>query len=152
MKQFTIKEKETLLIALDHHIDDLRRAKEKFAADEAGEIMLRVWELQELKAKLILNITPITIEKEETNADASICCLCGNHFYLNKTEQAIITGYGNVCDNCLKKYEPELFEKTQKSNKGDCPFCGNPFKPDDTHLDPFCDKCRENFNAAHIAI
>jgi hypothetical protein len=119
MKTYTIEEKENLLRAIDFYLlthgrPDIPRMIET----EIGILTTKPAPFIEIRAKLILDIESIMVEKlHKANVDSTICCLCGEHFHLNYPEQAIIIGYGDVCDNCFKKYKPELYKETIDSNE-----------------------------------
>lgn len=44
------------------------------------------------------------------------CCLCGQGDDSNYPKQATIAGVGDICWECFKRYEPELYTKAVAEN------------------------------------
>jgi len=123
MKKYTIEEKQILLSAMDHYIDGCNHARNILTGEDKDKLIQKLWKIQELRAELIFDIQPITIEPlSPSNADYAFCCLCGESDVLNYPEmRGIISGYGQVCKKCFEKHSPELYKeackKTQKERK-----------------------------------
>jgi hypothetical protein len=113
MKNYTQDEKMMLLNAMDHYIDAIDHGRNMLGPDEKHELTQKLWEVQELRGKLILDIKPITIKSlSPSNADYIRCCLCGRTDVLNYPEKrGIIPGFGNICNKCFEQHTPELYKK-----------------------------------------
>jgi hypothetical protein len=59
---------------------------------------------------------PLSIVMEEvlSNADCSVCGLCGNHFHLNNPQAVLKDSHKDVCDSCLQTYAPELYAELKR--------------------------------------
>lgn len=112
MKKYTREEKLDLIYSLDFRIDDLERAKNLFAADAKGEILVKLFRIQDLRIKLILDIAPIKI-KPTDGAWARSCILCGSEANPRVIEWAYVDGKP-ICEGCFERYKPEAFEKAMK--------------------------------------
>jgi hypothetical protein len=112
MEKYTKVEKLDLIHSLDFIIDDLERAKNLFAADAKGEILVKLFRLKDLRIKLILDFAPIKINPTD-GTWARPCILCGTEANPRVIEWAYVDGKP-ICELCFKKYEPEAFEKAMK--------------------------------------
>lgn len=121
MKNYTIEEKQILLVAIDHYIDAGERVRQILTGDDKNEFVQKLWKIQELHAKLILDVHPIELRTED-NGNRNIydsigfkCYLCGNPDTISFPETPIVDDH-YICNMCFIKHEPELSKKILESN------------------------------------
>jgi len=115
MKDYTIEEKEILLIGLEHYIDSLETTRSILhdTGNENGNtIAPALTKFEDTRAKLMFDITPIKEVENQGRHYRITCPICGVNERPGSPFWGEVNGHP-ICFRCMKKYAPEILEKNK---------------------------------------
>jgi hypothetical protein len=116
MGTYSIEEKQILLDTMDNYIDESEHIKQILTGEDKDKFVQKLWKIQDLRIKLILDIAPINIKPtDDLDRSERPCILCGVFDNPGVIEWAYVDNKP-ICQLCFKKYKPEAYEKARKLN------------------------------------